>query len=172
MLFCAVNVNLIIQVCSTLTQPRAASSRRREALARRPASNQRRLLSGELAVKDLRDAWNTLSSDRLGLVPASDLEGCLQDIHWAIGSFGHFPSYGVGAVIAGQLWETIREELPGIEDEIATGQFGGLLAWLRERVHAMGASLGVPPLVQHATGRPLSAASSLRYLERKYLAET
>ena len=57
---------------------------------------ERRLLSGELAVKDLRDAWNSLSSDRLGLVPASDLEGCLQDIHWAIGSFGHFPSYGVG----------------------------------------------------------------------------
>ena len=133
---------------------------------------ERRLLSGELAVKDLREAWNALSSDRLGLVPASDLEGCLQDIHWATGSFGHFPSYGVGAVIAGQLWETIREQLPGIEDEIAAGQFGGLLAWLRERVHAMGASLGVPQLVQHATGRPLSAAPFLRYLERKYLAET
>ena len=132
---------------------------------------ERRLLSGDLAVKDLRDAWNSLSSDRLGLVPANDVEGCLQDIHWAIGSFGHFPSYGVGAVIAGQLWETIREELPGIEGEIANGQFTSLLAWLRERVHAMGASLGVPQLVEHATGRPLSGAPFLRYLERKYLAE-
>ena len=74
---------------------------------------ERRLLSGELAVKDLRDAWNALSADRLGLVPANDVEGCLQDIHWAIGSFGHFPSYGVGAVIAGQLWETIREQHAG-----------------------------------------------------------
>jgi carboxypeptidase Taq len=133
---------------------------------------ERRLLSGELAVKDLRDAWNALSTDRLGLVPANDVEGCLQDIHWAIGSFGHFPSYGVGAVIAGQLWETIREQHPGIEAEIAAGQFGSLLAWLRERVHTMGASLGVPQLVQHATGRPLSAAPFLRYLERKYLAES
>jgi carboxypeptidase Taq len=131
---------------------------------------ERRLLSGELAVKDLRDAWNALSGDRLGIVPASDLEGCLQDIHWAIGSFGHFPSYGVGAVIAGQLWETIREEIPGIEPEIAAGQFGSLLSWLRDRVHATGASLPVPELVQHATGRPLSAAPFLRYLERKYLA--
>ncbi len=83
-----------------------------------------------------------------------------------------FPSYGVGAVIAGQLWETIREQQPGIEAEIAAGQFGSLLAWLRERVHAMGASLGVPQLVQHATGRPLTAAPFLRYLERKYLAES
>ncbi len=132
---------------------------------------ERRLLSGELAVKDLREAWNALSSDRLGLVPATDLEGCLQDIHWAIGSFGHFPSYGVGAVIAGQLWETIREQLPGIESEIAAGQFGGLFAWLRERVHSTGASMGVPQLVQHATGRPLSATPFLRYLERKYVAE-
>jgi carboxypeptidase Taq len=133
---------------------------------------ERRLLSGELAVKELREAWNALSADRLGLVPANDVEGCLQDIHWAIGSFGHFPSYGVGAVIAGQLWETIREQQPGVEAEIATGHFGSLLAWLRERVHSMGASLGVPQLVQHATGRPLSAAPFLRYLERKYLAES
>jgi carboxypeptidase Taq len=129
------------------------------------------LLSGALAVKDLPDARNSLSADRLGLVPANDVEGCQQDIHRAIGSFGHFPSYGVGAVIACQLWETMREQHPGIETEIASGQFGGLMAWLRERVHSMGASMGVPQLVQHATGRPLSAAPFLRYLERKYLAE-
>ena len=132
---------------------------------------ERRLLSGELRVQELRAAWNQLSGDRLGLVPASDVEGCLQDIHWALGSFGHFPSYGVGAVIAGQLWESIKEHHPGVEAEIATGQFGGLLAWLREKVHSMGAKLGVPQLVQHATGRPLSAAPFLRYLERKYIAE-
>ena len=132
---------------------------------------ERRLLSGQLAVKDLREAWNELSGDRLGLVPASDLEGCLQDIHWALGSFGHFPSYGVGAVIAGQLWETLREQHPAIEAEIAAGQFGGLFAWLRERVHSLGAKMGVPQLVEHATGRALSAAPFLRYLERKYVSE-
>jgi len=132
---------------------------------------ERRLLSGELAVRELRAAWNQLSADRLGLVPISDVEGCLQDIHWALGSFGHFPSYGVGAVIAGQLWESIKEHHPGVEAEIAAGQFGGLLTWLREKVHSMGAKLGVPQLVQHATGRPLSAAPFLRYLERKYVAE-
>jgi carboxypeptidase Taq len=132
---------------------------------------ERRLLSGELAVRDLRVAWIDASADRLGLVPASDVDGCLQDIHWALGSFGHFPSYGVGAVIAGQLWESIREQHQGIEDEIAAGQFGGLLVWLRERVHALGAKLGVPQLVQHATGRPLTALPFLRYLERKYVSE-
>jgi carboxypeptidase Taq len=77
----------------------------------------------------------------------------------------------VGAVIAGQLWETIREQHPGIETEIAAGQFGGLFAWLRERVHSLGAKMSVPHLVEHATGRPLSAAPFLRYLERKYVTE-
>lgn len=132
---------------------------------------ERRLLSGQLPVRELRDAWNDLSAERLGLVPASDLEGCLQDIHWALGSFGHFPSYGVGAVIAGQLWEAIREHRPTIDAEIQAGQFAGLLGWLRERVHALGARFGVPELVRHATGRPLSAAPFLRYLERKYVSD-
>jgi len=129
---------------------------------------ERRLLSGRLAVRELRDAWNDLSAQRLGLVPVSDVEGCLQDIHWATGAFGHFPSYGVGAVIAGQLWEAIREQEPGIDEEIRAGRFACLLDWLRQRVHAQGARFGVPELVRHATGRALSAAPFLRYLERKY----
>ena len=66
---------------------------------------------------------------------------------------------------------TIREQQPGIEAEIASGQFGSLFSWLRERVHSMGASMGVPQLVQHATGRALSATPFLRYLERKYVQE-
>jgi carboxypeptidase Taq len=77
----------------------------------------------------------------------------------------------VGAVIAGQLWEAMREDQPGIEAEIAAGRFAGLFGWLRERVHSMGAKLPVPALVEHATGRPLSATHFLRYLERKYVAE-
>jgi carboxypeptidase Taq len=74
-------------------------------------------------------------------------------------------------VIAGQLWEAIREHRPTIDAEIQAGQFAGLLGWLRERVHALGARFGVPELVRHATGRPLSAAPFLRYLERKYVSD-
>ncbi len=130
---------------------------------------ERKLLSGELAVRELRDAWNALAGRRLGLVPASDREGCLQDIHWAVGSFGYFPSYGVGAVIAGQLWEALHEPHPGIEEEIAAGRFTALFDWLRDQVHSLGAKMSVPDLVRHATGRKLTAAPYLRYLERKYL---
>jgi carboxypeptidase Taq len=109
---------------------------------------------------------------RLGVCPASDNDGCLQDGHWALGQFGYFPSYGIGAVVAAQFWESIHEEVQGVEQQMAAGEFSGLLAWLRNNVHALGAKMEVPDLVKHATGKPLSASAYLRYLERKYLSES
>ena len=65
------------------------------------------LLSGDLAVRNLRDAWNSSMEQRLGVKPQNDLEGVLQDVHWAVGSFGYFPSYGLGAVMAAQFYESL-----------------------------------------------------------------
>jgi carboxypeptidase Taq len=132
---------------------------------------EQRLLSGDLPVGDLPGAWNELMDHRLGICPASDNDGCLQDGHWALGSFGYFPSYGVGAVVAAQLWESLHEDVQGVERQIAGGDFVPALTWLRENVHALGARFAVPELVLQATGKPLSAAPYLRYLERKYLSE-
>ncbi|MCU0976405.1 MAG: carboxypeptidase M32 [Steroidobacteraceae bacterium] len=132
---------------------------------------ERRLLSGDLPVQDLPGAWNELMERRLGLCPANDTEGCLQDVHWALGSFGYFPSYAIGAVIASQLWESLREDLPELDGDIRRGEFARLTGWLRSNVHALGAKMTVPDLVKHATGRPLSVAPHLRYLERKYLTD-
>jgi len=129
------------------------------------------ILKGELEIKDLPEAWNTRMQDRLGVRPATDAEGCLQDVHWAVGSFGYFPSYAIGAVIAGQLYESLRADRPELDDEIAAGHFGGLFDWLRQNVHSLGASLSTPELIKRATGKPLSAAAWLRYVENKYLEE-
>ena len=129
------------------------------------------ILKGELKIKDLPEAWNARMADRLGVRPSNDAEGCLQDVHWAVGSFGYFPSYAIGAVIAGQLYETLRSERPELDEEIAAGQFGGLFGWLRENVHGLGASLSTPELIKKATDKPLSAAAWLRYIEGKYLEE-
>jgi carboxypeptidase Taq len=129
------------------------------------------ILKGELKVKDLPEAWNSRISDRLGVRPANDAEGCLQDVHWAVGSFGYFPSYALGAVIAGQLYESLRSERPELDDEIAAGHFAGLFDWLRQNVHSVAATVSMPELIRNATGKPLSAASWLRYIETKYLEE-
>jgi len=132
---------------------------------------EQRLLSGDLAVGDLPAAWNELMDRRLGICPASDNDGCLQDVHWALGSFGYFPSYGIGAVIAAQLWDSLRESVERVDELIARGEFAPVLAWLRDHVHCLGAKLEVPALVEHATGKPLSVTPYLRYLERKYLSD-
>ncbi len=132
---------------------------------------EQQLLNGELKVRDLPEAWNARLADRLGVRPANDAEGCLQDVHWAVGSFGYFPSYSIGAVIAGQLYESLRSERPQLDEEIAAGQFTGLFDWLRQNVHSLAASVSTPDLIRNATGKPLSAAAWLRYIEGKYLEE-
>ncbi len=130
---------------------------------------EKQLLSGELAVRDLPEAWNAGMEQRLGIRPQNDVEGCLQDIHWAVGSFGYFPSYALGAVMAAQLYESMRAELPALDDELARGEFGGLFGWLRTNVHGLGAKVPVQELLKNATGKTLSATSFLRYAESKYL---
>jgi carboxypeptidase Taq len=129
------------------------------------------ILSGELKIKDVPEAWNTRMVDRLGVKPTNDAEGCLQDVHWAVGSFGYFPSYAIGAVIAGQFYESLRAERSELDQELAAGQFTGLFDWLRQNVHSLAASVSTPDLIQNATGKPLNAAAWLRYVEGKYLEE-
>jgi carboxypeptidase Taq len=127
------------------------------------------LLEGTLAVRNLRDAWNSGMEQRLGLKPANDLEGVLQDVHWAVGSFGYFPSYALGAVIAAQFFEAIREAVPDIDAQLARGEFAGLMGWLKQNVHGQGARVSTQELLKLSTGKPLTATAALRYLESKYL---
>ncbi len=130
---------------------------------------EKQLLSGELAVRDLPEAWNEGMEQRLGIRPSNDADGCLQDIHWAVGSFGYFPSYALGAVIAAQLFETMRMDVAELDEQLAAGNFSGLFGWLRSQVHSLGAKVPVQDLLQSATSKPLSAVSFVRYVESKYL---
>jgi carboxypeptidase Taq len=132
---------------------------------------EKELMEGKLAVRDLPEAWNHCMQDRLELVPANAAEGCLQDVHWAHGAFGYFPSYAIGAVIAAQLYESMRAATPDLDARVERGDFTAVRDWLVAHVHAEGARLPSQELVQHATGKPLTAASSLRYLEARYLEE-
>ncbi len=130
---------------------------------------EKRLMDGSLAVRDLPEAWNTETEQRLGFRPQNDREGCLQDIHWAVGSFGYFPSYALGAVMAVQLIESLRNDVHDLDEQIARGDFSGLFGWLRSQVHSQGARLTLQELLLAATGKTLSAVPFMRYLEGKYL---
>jgi carboxypeptidase Taq len=89
-----------------------------------------------------------------------------------MGSFGYFPSYALGAVIAAQLYESLRSDVPDLDEQLAHGDFGGLFGWLRTHVHSLGAKVPVQDLLKAATGKPLAATAFLRYVESKYLEST
>jgi carboxypeptidase Taq len=130
---------------------------------------EKQFFAGALKVADLPEAWNASMQARLGIRPGSDLEGCLQDIHWAVGSFGYFPAYALGHLAAIQLYEKVRAERETLDLDIAKGEFGPLMQWLRDNVHGLGAKVGTQELIKLATDKSLSAAPALRYLETKYL---
>jgi carboxypeptidase Taq len=132
---------------------------------------EKQLLAGKLAVRDLPEAWNSGMEQRFGSRPASVAEGCLQDMHWALGSFGYFPSYALGLVIAAQLWEALRSQLPDVDAHLERGEFAPVFDWLRENMHGLGAKLPIKELIKQASGQPLGASALLRYLQGKYLAE-
>jgi len=129
---------------------------------------ERRLFAGTLAVRDLPEAWAALSRELIGLEPDSDRVGVLQDVHWSDGAFGYFPSYCLGNMLAAQLWEAVRREEPGLDADLARGDFGRLLGWLRRNVHAQGKRYDALALAQQVTGEPLSPAPLLRYLRERY----
>lgn len=130
---------------------------------------EQRLFSGDLAVADLPQAWNALSQEMLGLTPANDREGVLQDVHWSGGAFGYFPSYCLGNMIAAQNWAMVRRTLPGIENDFARGDFSRLLGWLRTHIHEQGRRYDALTLVKRVTGEELSPQHLIAYLKERYL---
>jgi len=127
-----------------------------------------RLLRDELAVEDLPEAWNAEMEHTVGLRPRDDVEGVLQDIHWAHGEFGYFPTYALGNLYAASLMRAAERALPSLWDEVARGELGSLRAWLHEQVHRHGARLSAEERVQAITGHGLTDADFLGYLRAKY----
>lgn len=127
------------------------------------------LLSGNLAVADLPGAWNERFAKLLGLTPSTDANGCLQDIHWAFGGIGYFPTYTLGNLYAAQFSDAATRELgaDALTAAIRAGDFAPLKGWLRERIYRHGRRFRAAELCRRATGRPLSAKPFLTYLDGK-----
>lgn len=126
------------------------------------------MLNGELAAKDLPAAWNDKMNELLGVVPPTDSQGCLQDIHWTRPGFGYFPTYALGNLYAAQFYETAVSQNPAIAEDMAQGKTSSLLAWLRENIHQHGRKYTPVELVQRVTGQPLSHDAFVRYVTRKF----
>lgn len=128
------------------------------------------LVTGDLKVADLPEAWNDLYEKYLGIRPDNNRDGVLQDVHWYSGSIGYFPTYALGNLFNAMMMESIREAVPDLSAQIRNGDFSGLLNWLREHVHRHGMRYRSTELIQKVTGKELGTESFIKYLKQKYLA--
>jgi carboxypeptidase Taq len=125
------------------------------------------LLEQGMPVEELPAAWNRRMKELLGLQPATDAVGCLQDIHWAEGLFGYFPSYALGHLISAQISEALEQEIGPIEALVAARETAALKDWLAGKIWPHGRSVNAEELVERVTGRPLGAQPFLTYLRAK-----
>jgi carboxypeptidase Taq len=130
---------------------------------------ERGLFEGGLAVGDVPGEWARLSEELLGLEVGRDAEGCLQDIHWSLGIFGYFPTYSLGNLNASQLYEAALRQVPGLEGQLAAGEYGGLLGWMREKIHAPGSRHLPGELIARAAGSATTPDAHLRHLRERYV---
>ncbi|WP_439630023.1 carboxypeptidase M32 [Gemmata sp.] len=130
------------------------------------------LLSGDLAVVDLPDAWNTRFTALFGLTVPDDTRGCLQDIHWAFGGIGYFPTYTLGNLYAAQFMAAAKTQLgaESLEGDIRRGEFGRLKEWLVKNIHRHGQRFRAAELCRRVTGSSLVPEPFVAHLNEKYTA--
>ncbi len=126
------------------------------------------LIEGSLEVKDLPEAWNAKMQKLLGITPANDAEGVLQDVHWPWGIIGYFPTYALGNLYAAQFYEQMLEDIPSFWQLVEQGNFAPITEWLRDNIHTHGSVYTAGELLKRITGKPLSVEPYKRYLEAKY----
>ena len=125
------------------------------------------LIERRLAVAELPEAWNALFQRYLGLDVPDAAHGVLQDVHWASGLIGYFPTYALGNLIAGQLWERVHRDIADLDSQLSAGELAGLRAWLRDNVHRHGAKYSSTELLERIVGGPISVGPFTSYLKRK-----
>jgi carboxypeptidase Taq len=122
------------------------------------------IFEGGLELTDLPEAWNARYREYLGLEVPDDAHGVLQDVHWPSGAFGYFPTYSLGNVIAGQLWEAMARDLGDLDSRIEAGDLAALGEWLRDRVHRHGRRLSPAQILERAGCGELSVDPLLGHL--------
>jgi carboxypeptidase Taq len=126
------------------------------------------LMEDKLQVSDLEDAWNSMYQEFLGLTPKNCLEGILQDVHWAHGSFGYFPTYSLGSLYAAQFYNAAVEQMPNLEAQLEEGNTAQLLLWLKDKIYEKGRLYNSEEICQLATGSGLNPKFFMNYLNKKY----
>ncbi|MGC8618587.1 MAG: carboxypeptidase M32 [Thermoplasmata archaeon] len=125
---------------------------------------EKQMISGKIGVKEAPEAWNDLMEKYMGVRPKNYTEGILQDIHWSQGSFGYFPTYSLGNVVAGMFWKS-----ENFEDMIKNNDFAVIKEKLYEKLHKYGSIYTPKDLLVKTFGETYNPRYLIEYLRGKYL---
>lgn len=125
------------------------------------------LIEEELDVEKLPEIWAKKYEEYLGVRPETDTEGVLQDIHWAQGSFGYFPSYALGSAFGAQLYFHMKKTMD-FEGLLREGKIDVIQEYLREHIHQYGKLKTSRQILKDTTGEDFNPEYYVRYLKEKY----
>lgn len=128
---------------------------------------EKKIFKEDVDVNDLPKLWNDLYESYLGIRPPNDRVGILQDIHWADGMFGYFPTYALGSAIAAQIYHYLKEHEP-IDTWLTSGNLKPLTDWLKTNIHQYGCLKDTFVLLKEATGKDFDEHDYVSYLKAKY----
>ncbi len=127
------------------------------------------IIAGKLETIDLPAAWDAKMREYLGLSTIDTPgDGPMQDVHWAAGAFGYFPSYTLGAMMAAQQWAALTREHPAADSDLAEGNFDKINDWRRDKIWSQGSRWSTPELLERATGEKLEASHFINHLRGRY----
>lgn len=118
-------------------------------------------------IERLPEIWSEKYREYLGVIPKKDSEGILQDIHWAGGSFGYFPSYALGNAIAAQIYAHLKTVMP-LDDYLKTGNFQPINRYLQKHIHHFGKTKTTNEILEHMMGEGFNPRYYTDYLKDKY----
>ncbi|MBR3375356.1 MAG: carboxypeptidase M32, partial [Firmicutes bacterium] len=125
------------------------------------------IFDGTISTDHLDEAWNAKYKEYLGVEVKDAKDGILQDVHWADGSFGYFPTYALGSAFAAQFVHQMRSEID-VDELLRTGRYGEIQKWLREKFQHYGCFYDAPEIMKLAAGAEFDPRYYIDYLENKY----
>ena len=126
---------------------------------------------GKISIDDFREIWNGKYQSYLGITPASDAQGVLQDISWSSGYLGYFQSYTLGNLYGAQILSALLKDVPKAFEEIKVGNFAPINSWMQEHIFRYGALYNASETIERISGKPLGTEDFLIYLRQKYCGE-
>lgn len=128
---------------------------------------EKQMMKGKIEIKDMPLIWNEKMKEYLGIVPTTDSEGVLQDIHWSMGSIGYFPTYSLGTILASQIQNKMEKEIGGVNELIKEEKYTEIKEWLGERIHKYGSTYTPKELIKKVLGEDVNAKYFLEHIEKK-----